>query len=141
MLREFAVELAQPVCSVLNTSFITGSKPEIWKCANVSPLAEVNNIEGIGIDLRPISLTPTLSNIAKQFVVQEHVKPSVLRRLRLTSCSKASFFEFSSPFFVVVLYLISGFYLKRNNYVFETVFDHSNFLNIMSPGITVKTSG
>ena len=56
--------------------------PEIWKCANVSPLAEVNNIEGIGIDLRPISLTPTLSNIAKQFVVQEHVKPFVLRRLR-----------------------------------------------------------
>ena len=29
VLREFALELAQPVCSVLNTSFITGSMPEI----------------------------------------------------------------------------------------------------------------
>ena len=33
-------------------------------------------------------------------------------------------------------FLISGFYLTINNYVF----DHSNFPNIMSPGITVKTS-
>ena len=45
--------------------------------------------------------------------------------------------EFSSPFFVVAIFLINGFYLTINNYVF----DHSNFPNIMSPGITVKTSG
>ena len=34
-------------------------------------------------------------------------------------------------------FLISGFYLTINNYVF----DHSKFPNTMSPGITVKTSG
>ena len=56
--------------------------PEIWKCANVTPLAKVNNVEDIGKDLRPISLTPTLSKIAEHFVVQEHVKPAVLKRLR-----------------------------------------------------------
>ena len=54
-----------------------------------------------------------------------------------TSCSKADFFEFSSPFLVVAIFLISGFYLTRDYYVF----DHSNFPNILSPGITVKTSG
>ena len=42
--------------------------------------------------------------------------------------------EFSSPFFVGAIFLISGFYLTINNYVF----DHSNFPNIMSPGIRVK---
>ena len=46
------------------------------------------------------------------------------------SCSKAYFFAFSSPFLVVAIFLISGFYLTRNKYVF----DHSNFPNIMSPG-------
>ena len=35
------------------------------------------------------------------------------------------------------VFLISGFYLTTNNYVF----DHSNFPSIMSPVITVKTSG
>ena len=47
------------------------------------------------------------------------------------------FFESSSPSLVVAIFLISGFYLTINTYVF----DHSNFPNIMSPGITVKTSG
>ena len=46
-----------------------------------------------------------------------------------TSCSKACFFEFSSPLLFLAIIL--------DNYVF----DHSNFPNIMSPGITVKTSG
>ena len=39
----------------------------------------------------------------------------------------------------MAIFLISGFYLTINNNVFE--FDYSNFSNIMSPGITVKTSG
>ena len=54
-----------------------------------------------------------------------------------TSCSKACFIEFSSPFLVVAIFLISGFYLIIHRYVF----DHSNFPNTMSPGITLKTSG
>ena len=37
----------------------------------------------------------------------------------------------------LTVFLISGFYLTTNNYVF----DHSNFPSIMSPVITVKTSG
>ena len=38
--------------------------------------------EDIKKDLRPISLTPTLSKIAEHFVVQDHVKPAILRKLR-----------------------------------------------------------
>ena len=51
--------------------------------------------------------------------------------------SKAYFFEFSLPFLVVAIFLISGFYLTINNYVFG----HSNSPNIMSPEIRGKTSG
>ena len=56
--------------------------PKILNCANVTPLVKVNNIEDTGKDLRPISLTPKSSKIAEQFVVQEKVKPAVLRRVR-----------------------------------------------------------
>ena len=45
--------------------------------------------------------------------------------------------SFRRNFLVVAIFLISGFYLTINNYVL----DHSNFPNIMSPGITVKSSG
>ena len=61
-----------------------------------------------------------------------------LRRFSSKAVQKKTyFFEISSPPLVVAIFLISGFYLTINNYVF----DHSNFPNIMSPGITVKTSG
>ena len=43
--------------------------------------------------------------------------------------------SFRRHFLVVAIFLISGFYVTKDNYVF----DHSNFPNIMSPGITVKT--
>ena len=67
-----------------------------------------------------------------QYLVQESCKLS-----QKTSCWEAYFFEFWSPFLVVAIFFISGFYLTLTNYVF----DHSTFPNIMSTGITVKTSG
>lgn len=62
VLREFAVELVQLVCLVLNTSFITGPLPEIWKWLTSVLLPKLTTyIEHIEKDNRPISLTPTLS--------------------------------------------------------------------------------
>ena len=74
---------------------------------------------------------------SKTFALQYLGQKSSKLSPKPLQCSKAYFFEFSSPFLVVAIFLISGFYLTINNYVF----DHSNFPNIMSPGITVKTSG
>ena len=36
----------------------------------------------INTDLRPISLTPTISKIAEEYVVVNHVKPAVLKHIR-----------------------------------------------------------
>ena len=33
-------------------------------------------------DLRPISLTPIMSKIAEEFVVEEHVKPAILAKIK-----------------------------------------------------------
>ena len=54
-----------------------------------------------------------------------------------TSCSKAYFLWVFVAISGCRKFLISGFYLTINSYVF----DHWKFPNMMSPGITVKTSG
>ena len=45
-----------------------GVVPGLWKCANVVPLPKVNPPVNIESDLRPISLTATLSKILESFV-------------------------------------------------------------------------
>lgn len=82
VLRDYANELAYPVSTIINSSLAGGILPDVWKCANVTPIHKVSKVEDIKKELRPISLTPTLSKIAEHFVVQDHVKPAILRKLR-----------------------------------------------------------
>jgi hypothetical protein len=81
-LKTFSHLLAEPVCYLINSSFQKHVLPTIWKKANVIPLPKNQTIEEFNKDLRPISLTPTLSKIAEEYVVQEHVKPAVLKHIR-----------------------------------------------------------
>ena len=78
VLRDFAPELAQPVRCIINSSISQGTLPDIWKCVNSTPLPKTKIVEDTAKDLRPISLTPTLSKIVEHYVVHEHVKPAVL---------------------------------------------------------------
>lgn len=45
----------------------------------VTPVPKTNPVRNIKIDLRPISLTPCISKIAEEFVVEDHLKPTILR--------------------------------------------------------------
>ena len=49
-----------------------------WKLANVCPLPKASSICNINEDLRPISLTPTLSKVAKSFIIDIALKPVLL---------------------------------------------------------------
>jgi hypothetical protein len=81
ILREYSYELALPVSMIINSSIAEESLPTIWKLANVVPLPKKSKTEDITGDLRPISLTPTLSKLAEHFIVHEHVKPAILEKL------------------------------------------------------------
>ena len=72
LLREFADFLASPVCDILNSSF----RP--WKDANVSPLMKVKSVTNIDKQIRPIPLTPLLSKLAEDFIVNKYIGPAVL---------------------------------------------------------------
>ena len=41
IIKEFAYELADPVCSIFNTSLTTGEFPDIWKDALITPILHV----------------------------------------------------------------------------------------------------
>ena len=47
----------------------------------LSKYGTLKQVESISDDLRPISLTPTLSKIAEDYIVHVHVKPAVLEQI------------------------------------------------------------
>lgn len=68
VLKDNAHILALPVSSIFNASFQQAFVPTSWKEANVIPIPKVSAPVDINNDLRPISLTPTLSKICESFV-------------------------------------------------------------------------
>jgi len=68
LLRDYAPWLCEPVCAIFNASVREGIVPPVWKKANVLPLPKVHPPTSIDSDIRPISLTPTLSKILESFV-------------------------------------------------------------------------
>ena len=49
-----------------------------WKWANIIPVPKEKRIQDINRHLRPISLTPTLSKLAGEFVIENYFAPAVL---------------------------------------------------------------
>ena len=78
VLREFADILAATVADILNSSFSECKIPRAWKIADVLPLPKAPTVNDINKDLRPISLTSTLSKVAESFVIDEDLKPALL---------------------------------------------------------------
>ena len=70
VLRDFAGILCSPLCTIFNASVREGFVPAVWKQANVLPIPKVRPPQSIESDLRPISLTPTVSKILEAIVGQ-----------------------------------------------------------------------
>jgi hypothetical protein len=81
LLKDNADIFAAPVSNILNRSFLEARLPSSWKFANVSPIPKQKPILDVNSHLRPISLTPILSKVAEDFVVEEFVKPAVLKKV------------------------------------------------------------
>jgi hypothetical protein len=64
------VWLAEPLCAIFNESIRSGFVPLSWRQANVIPVPKVHPPIAIETDIRPISLTPTISKILESFVGQ-----------------------------------------------------------------------
>ncbi len=76
-LRDFAFAITEPVCHIFNASISTGIMPSLWKRANVVPRPKVHPPKSIHDDLRPISLTPTLSKLL-ELLIGRRLLPSII---------------------------------------------------------------
>ena len=81
LLKDNADLLTEPVTEILNTSYFENCLPSSWKEADVVPVPKQTPIKYINKHLRPIFLTPILSKIAEDYVVEEYVKPAVLKKI------------------------------------------------------------
>ena len=81
LLKEFAELLVDPVTDILNASFREQKLPNAWNLADIFPLLKVKQVSDPKKELRPISLTSSLSKIAEDFVVNDYIKPAVVKSI------------------------------------------------------------
>ena len=79
LLKEYAELLADPITDILNTSFKEQRVPITWRTANITPIPKVRLVTNLKNELRPISLTPCLSKMAEELIVNDYIKPAVLK--------------------------------------------------------------
>ena len=72
---------AQVVSNILNCSYLGGSTTQSWKEADIAPVPKQTPADDVNKHLRPISLTPVLSKLTEDFVVDLYVKPAVLAKV------------------------------------------------------------
>ena len=73
---------------IFNCSYREGKLPLSWKNADIVPVLKQKPAKDVNKDLRPISLTPILPKAAEEFVIQEYVKPAILKEI--DSCQYGS---------------------------------------------------
>ena len=83
------------VFDILNCSYSEARLPQSWKEADIAPVPKQIPADDVNKHLRPISLTPVLSKLTEDFVVDRYVKPAVLakvdpRQFGTVPCSNTS---------------------------------------------------
>ena len=70
LIREFALEIATPLCHILNLSYKSGTVPDQWKKAILVPIPKES--PPVTLDkLRPISLTDHFAKVAELFIARQ----------------------------------------------------------------------
>ena len=77
-LKEYSYIIALPIMKILNLSFYEQSIRTPWKMADV-PLQKKKRV-----NMFPISLTPCVSKVAEEFIVDDYVKAAVLEMIDKT---------------------------------------------------------
>ena len=81
LLKENADLLSDTVTDIINCSFAESRLPPSWKSADSVPIPKQKPIKDVNKHLHPISLTPVLSKVVEEFVVAEHLRPSILKKI------------------------------------------------------------
>ena len=81
LLKENADLLSDTVTDIINCSFAKSRLPRSWKSADTVSIPKQKPIKDVNKHLCPISVTPVLFKVAEEFVVAEHLRPSILKKI------------------------------------------------------------
>ena len=70
-----------PITDIINCSYREGCLPTSWKKADVVAIPKQKPVKDINNHLRPISLTPIISKLAEEIVVNNYVRPAVMEKI------------------------------------------------------------
>ena len=116
------------VANLMNVSIASGSIPEEWQTAFVTPVPKVTKPITVS-DFRPISVTPILSHLTEKLVVQNYICPV------LYTCNTADQFAFrptgsTSSAMIYLLHKVTA-YLEYNNYVRCLLIDFTKAFDVI----------
>ena len=75
------VSISGPCHGHSKRSYREGRLSPSWKEVDIVPVPKQKPVKDVNKHLRPISLTPISSKVAEEFVVEEHVKPAMLKKI------------------------------------------------------------
>ena len=81
LLKENADLLAGPITDISNCSYREGCLPTSWKKADVVAIPKQKPVKDINNHLRPIFLAPIISKLAEEIVVNNYVRPAVMKKI------------------------------------------------------------
>ena len=81
LLKENADLLAGPITDIINCSYREGCLPTSWKKADVVAIPKQKPVKDVNNHLRPISLTPIISKLAEEIVVNNYVRPAIMEKI------------------------------------------------------------
>ena len=81
LLKENADLVAPVVTDILNCSYKGAKLPHSWKHADITPIPKQTPVQDVNKHLRPISLTPIISKLAVEFIIDRYIKPAILAKV------------------------------------------------------------
>ena len=90
---KFCPAFAGPLCSLYNQSIQTGTMPQDWKDANITPLFK-KGLRSLANNYRPISLTSQVVEIIEK-IIASHIH-DLLSKNKFISCDQHGFRESAS---------------------------------------------
>ena len=133
--KEFALELATPLCSIINASLSQSSVPDDWKVSYVTPLPKTTNPQSLN-DLRPVAITPIPSLICEDFVfdwsytkIIKHIDSHQFGNIKATS---------TSHYLVDILEFIHSHLDKRDTSVALAFVDFRKAFDLVDHSVVIK---
>lgn len=132
LFRSCSYELASPIAHIYNCSIHSGSVPNPWRTALVTPVPKIPHPVSLS-DFRPISVTPILSRVAEKFIVKHFVQPAIPADIILDQFAFKS--TGSTTCALIALQHHISCLLEINNYVRCLVIDFSKAFDIIDHAI------